>query len=190
MFQIPPGGVYIRGRFCCPPIVATRHIEGEAVVIPPALPLLESLIASKTRVKLLLKFFLNSNTTGYLRELEHEFQESTNAIRTELNKLERAGMLSAIQVGNKKVFRANTQHPLFDEIHRILLKQIGLDRVLENVIQRLGNVSEVYLVGRFARGLDSPIIDLIIVGQIDKVYLLHLIDRVEDLIGRKIRCLV
>ena len=95
--------------------------------------MIETLISSKTRIKLLLKFFLNSKTTAYLRSLEGEFGESTNAIRVELNKLENAGMLSSSLKGNKKIFQANTKHPLFGEIHNILLKHIGLDQIIENV---------------------------------------------------------
>ena len=71
--------------------------------------MIETLISSKTRIKLLLKFFLNSNTTSYLRGLEGEFGESSNAIRVELNKLEEAGMLSSEVKGNKKMFKANTE---------------------------------------------------------------------------------
>ncbi len=74
--------------------------------------MLETLISSKTRIKLLLKFFLNSKTTSYLRGLESEFGDSTNAIRLELNRLEKAGMLTAFMQGNKKMFTANTDHPL------------------------------------------------------------------------------
>ena len=53
--------------------------------------MIEALISSKTRIKLLLKFFLNSKTTSYLRGLEAEFGESSNAIRIELNRFEKAG---------------------------------------------------------------------------------------------------
>jgi len=67
--------------------------------------MIESLITSKTRVKLLLKFFLNSDTTSYLRGLESEFGESTNSIRVELNRLEEAGLLITASDGNKKMFR-------------------------------------------------------------------------------------
>ena len=144
--------------------------------------MIETLISSKTRIKLLLKFFLNSKTTSYLRGLESEFGESSNAIRVELNKLEDAGMLSAEMNGNKKMFKANTKHPLFKEIHNILLKHIGLDRIIENVVERLGDVNKVYLVGGFAKGLDSQIIDLIFIGDIDKNYLLNLVEKAEDLI--------
>ena len=152
--------------------------------------MLETLISSKTRIKLLLKFFLNSSQTAYLRSLETEFGDSTNAIRLELNRLEDAGMLASFSDGNKKMFRANTSHPLFKEIHNILLKTIGLDQVVQNVIERLGEVEQVFLVGEFAKGNDSPIIDLVFVGGIDKTYLLSVVERVENLIKRKIRYLI
>lgn len=152
--------------------------------------MLETLISSKTRIKLLLKFFLNGNTRSHLRALEAEFRESSNAIRLELNRLEDAGMLVSNSEGNKKLFQANKRHPLFSEIHNILLKYIGLDQVIENVIMRLGNIERLYLVGEFSKGLDSQIIDLIFIGDIDKNYLVTLIERVERLIHRKVRYLI
>lgn len=152
--------------------------------------MIEALISSKTRIKLLLKFFLNSNTSSYLRGLETEFGESSNAIRVELNRFEKAGMLKAFTQGNKKLFQANTDHPLFSEIHNIVLKQIGFDKIIDDVVQRLGEVKEVYIGGDFAKGTDSQIIDLIFVGDIDKNYLIHLIEKVEKIIHRKIRYVI
>lgn len=153
--------------------------------------MIETLISSKTRIKLLLKFFLNSKTTAYLRSLESEFGESSNAIRVELNRLEKAGMLTSHQDGNKKRFQANTQHPLFREIHNILRKQIGLDHILEKVILRLGKVEKVYLTGQFARGMDSRFIELLFIGpDMDRNYLDQLIVKVEAAIHRKINYLI
>lgn len=152
--------------------------------------MIETLISSKTRIKLLLKFFLNSKTTAYLRSLESEFGESSNAIRIELNRLEKAGMLTSTINGNKKIFQADTSHPLYEEVHRILIKHIGLDRIIANVIERLGEVSKVFLVGDFSRGIDSPIIDLLFIGNIDKAYLISLIDKAEEIINRKIRYII
>lgn len=152
--------------------------------------MLDTLISSKTRVKLLLKFFLNSNTTAYLRGLESEFGESSNAIRLELNRLEEAGMIQSHTEGNKKLFAANTKHPLFKEIHNILLKHVGLDRIIEEVIQHLGDVECVYLTGDFAKGIDSQIIDLVFIGNVDRTYLLQLVSKVELLIKRKVRYLI
>lgn len=152
--------------------------------------MLETLISSKTRIKLLLKFFLNSNTKAYLRGLESEFGESTNAIRIEINRFEQAGMLTSKMVGNKKVFQANTTHPLFREVHNILLKYVGFDHIIENVIERLGDVRRVFVVGEFSKGIDSQIIDLILVGKVDTNYLVHLIEKAEQLMSRKIRYII
>ncbi len=149
--------------------------------------MLGTLITSKTRIKLLLKFFLNANNTGYLKNLEAEFEESSNGIRLELNKFEDAGLLTSENIGNKKVFRANKKHPLFNDIHSIILKYSGVDQIIESVVNRLGNVNSVYLVGSFARGLEVPIIDIIIVGDIDKSYLNQLIDKTQPLLKKEIR---
>jgi hypothetical protein len=152
--------------------------------------MIEALISSRTRIKLLMKFFLNSSTTAYLRSLEGEFGDSTNAIRLELNKMEEAGMLTSFLDGNKKLYRANISYPLFDEIHQILRKTIGLDTVVHTVVGRLGNLEKVFLVGDFARGLDSPIIDLVFVGDVQKTYLLELVEKAERMVQRKIRYII
>ena len=99
-------------------------------------------------------------------------------------------MLTSSMKGNKKIFQANTKHPLFNEIHNILLKHLGLDSIVETVIERLGDVEKVFVVGEFSKGLDSKIIDLIFIGNIDKSYLINLIEKAENIVNRKIRYLI
>ena len=152
--------------------------------------MIETLISSKTRIKLMLKFFFNSNTKAYLRALESEFGESSNAIRLELNRFEKAGMLSSFLEGNKKFYSANTGHPLFNEIRNLIIKHIELDKVVDNILNRLGNLKAAYLVGNFAKGLDSHLIDLILVGEVDRDYLIQLIAKMESMIKRKIRYII
>ena len=152
--------------------------------------MIEALISSKTRIKILLKFFLNSRNTSYLRGLEQEFGESTNSIRLELNRFEDAGLLTSYAEGNKKFFRANLQHPLYSEIHSIVRKYIGLDRIVESVVERLGDVRYVYLTGDFAKGVNCDIIDLVFVGNIDKAYLMQLIEKAESIVKRRVRYMI
>src|SRR3972149_5647577 len=150
--------------------------------------MLEALITSKTRIKLLTKFFLNGDYSAHLRGLENEFGESTNAIRLELNRFEEAGLLVSKTEGNKKLFKANIRHPLFKEIHNILLKHFGFDQIIEYIIQKIGSLSKVYITGDFAKGKDCDIIDLIIVGDyIDKANLRELVEKAVQYIKRKIR---
>lgn len=150
--------------------------------------MIETLISSKTRVKLLLKFFLNSRTTAYLRSLEEEFGESTNGIRLELNKFEKAGFIDSYNEGNKKLFKANTKHPLFKDINSIVLKLSGLDHLVDYIIQRIGDLHKVYLVGKLANGQNTNIIDIVLVGDdINTTFLLEQIRKAEKKIDKKIR---
>jgi DNA-binding transcriptional ArsR family regulator len=149
--------------------------------------MIEALISSKTRIKLLLKFFLNSNTSAYLRGLEEEFGESSNAIRVELNKLEKVGMISSEVRGNKKYFKANVEHTLFFDINNIVKKIVGVDKIIENIVNQLGDVEKVYLSGDFAKGQSSNIIDLDIVGDVNIAYLSELVQKAEPMVKRKIK---
>lgn len=133
------------------------------------------------------KFFLNSSTKAHLRGLESEFGESSNSIRIELNRFEKAGLLNSLREGNKKVFQANIKHPLYNDIHSIILKETGIDRVIDKVVHRIGQLVCVYLTGDFARGKNSPVIDLILVGEnIDREYLSRKVMQAEKLVGRKV----
>lgn len=125
--------------------------------------------------------------SAHLRGLESEFGESSNAIRSELNRLEDAGLLESTFQGNRKLFTANRKHPLFSDLHSILLKYTGIDNIVSRVIDNLGDVNEVYLVGDLGKGLDSPIIDLIFIGDLNREYLLELTTKVEKEINKRIR---
>jgi hypothetical protein len=150
--------------------------------------MIETLLSSKTRMKLLMKFFLNSNNSAYLRNLEEEFGESTNGIRIELNRFEKAGFLESSMEGNKKIFKVNVQHPLFKDLNSILMKMTGLNHVIDYVLARIGDLDRVYLVGKLARGQDSDIIDIVLVGDnINLVFLIEQIEKTEAKIGKKIR---
>jgi hypothetical protein len=153
--------------------------------------MLDTLVTSKTRLKLILKFFLNPNSSAYLKELAKEFEESSNAVRLELNRFEQAKLLQSEIKGNKKVFRANIVHPLYKDIHNIITKTIGIDQIVDDVIAKLGDVEEAYITGDFAIGKNGKTIDIMLIGlDINKDFLHVLIDKTESLINRKIRYLI
>lgn len=153
--------------------------------------MLDALISNKTRIKLLTRFFLNPESRAYLRGLGRELSENSNALRIELNRFEDAGLIISERSGNKKFYKANTKYPLFSELQNIAIKQFGLDQVIEKVVNKLGHVKKVYLIGQMANGRDSAIVDIALIGnKIDKIYLTKLTEKAEKLIARKIRCLV
>lgn len=150
--------------------------------------MLKSLITSKTRVKILLKFFLNYQTMCHLRGLESEFGESSNSIRMELINLENAGILNSMVKGNKKLYFANTNYPLFFEINSMLKKFVGIDQIIEQITSRLGDLDAAYLIHDLAVGKDSDIIELALVGNnFDRSYIELLVYNAEKFVSRKIK---
>ncbi|WP_313262062.1 ArsR family transcriptional regulator [Sphingobacterium multivorum] len=149
--------------------------------------MLDSLITSKTRLKLLIKFFVSASNQSHLRGLADEFQESTNAIRKELNQLSEAGYLEKSTNKNKILYRANTKHSLFKPIQKLIHTYLGIDEIVDNILQQTGDIQEVSLVGDYAVGIDSGKIDVLILGEnLNQAYLLLLADKVGKKIRKKI----
>ena len=153
--------------------------------------MLDSLITSKTRLRLLIKFFLNIANKGYLNGLANEFGESTNSVRKELNNLSSAGYLEKFSENNKVVYKANASHPLFKIIQKIVKKHLGIEEILETICNRIGNVKKIMILGDYAMGIDSGLIEVLIVGDnINKEYLDDISPKIEEKINRKVNFFV
>jgi predicted transcriptional regulator len=152
--------------------------------------LLSGLIGSKTRIRLLMRLFFNPKARAYLRELAKEFNVSTNAVREELNQLKKTDLLKSEKNGRQIYYMANTEHSLFPELKSMVSKVMGIDRVVDSIISRLGKLDKAYLIGDYAEGKDTGIIDLVLVGNIDHYHLNDLSRKTERYIKRKIRTLV
>jgi DNA-binding Lrp family transcriptional regulator len=148
------------------------------------------LITSKTRIKILMRLFLNPNQNAYLRELADEFSASPSQVREELRQLDSAGFLESHKNGRQIQYQANRKHPLFHELQSMVQKALGMDRILDSILERLGNLEEAYLIDDYAEGKDTGIIDLVLVGDIDQENLNDLVRKTERYIDRKIRTLM
>lgn len=152
--------------------------------------MLNELITSKTRFKLLLKFFLNPDNKSYLRNLERELEESSNSIRVELTKLENLKLLNSSIDGNKKVFQVNISHIFFSDIRNMLLKEFGLDLVKLLLAQRIKGLQDIYVLNN--QSLEEKIIIyLILVGEnLNANEVKPTIDDIELVIKKQIGFLV
>ena len=149
--------------------------------------MLGQLITSKTRLRLMIKFFISQANRGYLNGLASEMGESTNSIRKELNHLHGAGYLDKIKIDNKVEYKANTSHPLFNVLRKVVLKHLGLEDMVETVLSRMGHVTEIILVGDYAKGIDSGKIEVFLIGDnLDMEYISQLEEKIENLINRKV----
>ena len=149
--------------------------------------MLNQLITSKTRLRLLIKFFISQANRGYLNGLAAEFNESTNSIRKELNHLSKAGYLEKQKDNNNVEYKANVDHPLFEVLQKVVFKHLGLEEIVDRVLERMGPVQKILLIGDYAQGLDSGTIDVVLIGnQLNTEYIESLEIKVEDLIDRKV----
>lgn len=149
----------------------------------------DHLFAGKVRLKLLTRLFLNPGSQVYLRQLQKELSVSSNTVRLELNKLSAMKLIATLdnEEGKIKKYMANALHPLYNNLRALILKYMGVDHLLEEVFYKLGELEEVYLTGEIAEGKNTPFIDLVVVGDIDRVFFNQLVEKAESLLSKKIR---
>lgn len=152
--------------------------------------MLSGLITSKIRIQILMRLFLNPERNAYVRELSDEFGATPSHIKAELDQLSKAELLTREKNGRQVLFSANRLHPVFGELQSMVQKALGMDRILDSIIKRLGNLEKAFLVDDYAKGKDSGIIDLVLVGDVDRYHLDDLTQKTERYIKRKIRTLV
>ena len=93
----------------------------------------------------------------------------------------------AQQDGQKVLYRPNTQNPFYRELCGLVSKHMGFDQIIERVLDQVGELIAAYVVGDYAKGLDTGTIEVVIVGEVDSEYLERLINRAEDELERKVR---
>ena len=152
--------------------------------------LFNGLITSKMRIRILMRLFLNPDQQVYPRELADEFMASPSQVNDELKRLNEAGLLTVTKNGRQINYRANKQHSLFPELQSMVKKALGMDQLLDSIIKRLGYLECAFIIDDYAQGKDSGLIDLVLVGQINKKNLTDLVTKTERYIKRKIRTLV
>ena len=123
------------------------------------------MIPSRTRVQILIKLSLNPGISAYFCALAKEFDVSPNAVRTELDNLRCNKVLVSVRGGRIFYCRANTDYPLFPEPSSMVRRITGIDELVRSVVDRLGSTESAYLVGDYARGGDSGIIDVVLVRE-------------------------
>ena len=153
--------------------------------------MLGTLITSKTRLRMLIKFFVSAANRGYLNGLANEFNESTNSIRKELNNLSDAGYLLKSKQNNRVIYNADIKHPLFKVLQKIVRQHLGLEEIVETVISRMGDLDIIALTGDYANGIDSGTIEIVIIGDdINMDYLENIKFKIKDKISRAVNFII
>lgn len=98
-----------------------------------------------------MRLFLNPEKNAYIRELADEFNASSSHIKAELDQLKEVDLLTSEKCGHRVLFSANPGHPVFAEPHSMVKKSLGMDRIMESVLTRVGNMEKAFLIDDYAR---------------------------------------
>jgi hypothetical protein len=143
---------------------------------------LNDLITSKVRIKILELFFSNLKEIYHVRGIVREISEEINAVRRELEKLEKDGVLRREPRGNRIYYSVRSEHPFYGDLISIVAKTMGLGKNLIENKNKIGRVSFIMFSGKFVRMKDrrrEDDVDILIVGEVVLPELASLI-RVEE----------
>lgn len=129
---------------------------------------LRDLFISKVRVKLLQIFFDNPNELYYVRQLVRRTGEEINAVRRELERLEKVGFLKKEPRGNRLYYWLNKSSLYFDDLASMMAKNVGLGKEIIKNRNKLGKISYVLLSGKFVKRISrrEDEVDVLIVGDV------------------------
>ena len=130
---------------------------------------LGDIITSKVRVKVLELFLANLKEMYHVRGIVREIKEEINAVRRELERLERVGFLKKEARGNRLYYWVRDDYPFYGDLVAVIAKCTGLGlSIIENK-NKIGKVNFVMFSGRFARRKErrnEDDVDILIVGEI------------------------
>lgn len=130
--------------------------------------MLEDIVISRVRVKLLELFLSHPEKIFHVREMVRQTNEEINAVRRELAHMEKAGMVSKEPRANRLYYSFRHDYPLYFELLELIAKTKGLGLDILKNKAKLGKIKFAMLSGRFIRSkmVPSENVDLLVVGNI------------------------
>lgn len=150
--------------------------------------MLQDLVVSKVRVKILQVFLYRPDELFYVRQLVRAVNEEINAVRRELKRMENAGMVKKEWRGNRLYYWFNKDYSLFNDLLAIISKTVSLGGKIIKNKGKLGKIRFAVLSGRFARRLPTPEggVDLLVVGNVFLPDLTSIVKSEESELKREI----
>lgn len=150
--------------------------------------MLEHLITSKAKRRLLKLFITNPDSAFYTREIAKLTGEPINGVRRELAHLESAGLVKPRREGNLKYYSLVKEFPFYPELKKIIYATVGLGDYLNNKFKEPQQIELAFIYGSVAKNGETAKsdIDLFVVGEIDEADLHTLASQIEADIRRNI----
>ena len=148
---------------------------------------LEKIVSSKVRAAFFRILFGISPQELHLREIQRRSGLAIETVRKEAVKLETLGIIQKRRDGNRTYFKANMEHPIYKEIHQLVVKTSGLADILRKALT-IDDIHFAFVFGSIANGnanIESDI-DLFIIGETTLRQVSNMLKEPSLYLGRKI----
>lgn len=155
--------------------------------------MLEALLGSKLRAKVLGWLFSHPDERYFVRQLSALVKEDSTNVSRELARLEKTGILVSTTEGRQKYYQANRQSPLFNELHGLMLKTVGVADIIKKALEpRRADIKLAFIFGSVAKKAEDRFsdIDLLVVGDITFGDVVDLISTAEEALSRELNPVV
>jgi predicted nucleotidyltransferase len=155
--------------------------------------MLEALLGSKLRAKVLGWLFSHPDERYFVRQLTTLLKEDSTNVSRELARLEKTGILVLTTEGRQKYYQANRQSPIFNELHGLMLKTVGVGDIIKKALEpRMADIKLAFIFGSMAKKAENRFsdIDLLVVGDITFGDLVDLISTAEEALTRELNPVV
>ena len=148
---------------------------------------LAKILSSKIRAEIFRLLFGTNDKALHMRDIERRSGFAIGTIQGELKKLSNLDLVLKEVDGNRTYYRANKNHPLYNDIHNLVLKTIGLVDVLRNALETQ-KIKLAFVFGSFAKGEESADsdIDLMVIGNLGLRDITRLLSDTQEKIFREI----
>jgi len=149
---------------------------------------LAAILTSKVRAEIFRILFGLEQRELHLRGIERQSGFAMPTVRRDLNKLEKLDLVKTRRDSNRLYYSANTRHPLFHDIRRLVLKTSGLIDILRSQLEKSEKIRVAFVFGSFARQeiTSESDVDLFIIGDLTLREVTTLLTGAAERIGREI----
>lgn len=143
----------------------------------------------KTRQAILATVYRDPAREWYLSDLARQIGVTPSSLQRELTRLVSAGILRRREDGNRTYYSAETESPIFADLHGLFLRTVGLKDVIHESLERFRDrVAVAFVYGSFARRAEQPSsdVDLMIIGRIGLAELAATLKEVEKTVLRPV----
>lgn len=155
--------------------------------------MLETILGSKLRGKVLGWLFTHPDERYFVRQLTSLLREDSTNVSRELIRLEKTGVLVSTKEGKQKYYQANRKSPIYNELHGLIVKTTGVADALHSALAPLADrIMVAFIFGSIASGNEDRAsdIDVIVVGDISFGDIVSLLSSAEEKLGREINTVV